>query len=126
MCMYIDRTATKKLVESGRTTMRYWKVLYFTGQKLISPIIVCDWAPGNNRSDSRVQRNSNPLNRRGAIYHGIHVFASRHVALQWCTGPRSRVVAVTCHMADFVAAGHQRVVFTKVHLSRKAYMRACR
>ena len=128
MCLYVDVKSTASLLERG-PTIRAWKVLrreYHRGHhRLISAMMCFIWNPGENISDSR---NKKPRKRVDAVGRGIHVFLSHRQASSWVkqtTTAHERVVLVTCHVKDLVAADEWgRAVFTKVHLSKRAYNKA--
>ena len=133
MCLYIDRAKTREIVESGRTTMRCWKVLLHSDSVLYS-INYFDfiWRPGMMVSNLRPTA-GNPLRRHGKRLHGIHVYLTRNAAIRSAYREWQKVVPVTCHIDEFIAAGGwfkgrkwhgTEAIFRQVHLSPGAHRKA--
>jgi hypothetical protein len=121
MCLEVSRVKTEKFERDNKGKVTCYKVLNYceTEDELVSPYQHTHYRPGTitgvkaNKSDRY----------NDEVHYGIHVYGRRCDIPWWMMSPSHRlIVAVTCDMDDFIAAGFDDdLVFTKVELSEESY-----
>jgi hypothetical protein len=126
MCDKQTKIIKNRLKKNGYLNL--YKVLSIVNGQTVTPYMEADFYPGWNISDresTKITETPNSWDDILEINNGIHVFTNREGARELKSfGDGDVIVKVKCLAKDFVAAGDNQAVFTKVFLPKTEHTRA--